>query len=173
MSIFQCEWQSIGAGTGLNMPTQAACSCRFDNLTVHHVYFEPTVGIIPNRIKGWNFSLCRRDFPLPPPINRIGFDGLMEEQSGSKNQKKPASSPVFSAASLSLSTVLSATPSHAATSSSTTLSTTLIPLHRKLLLFPPRRQQPINTTIFVFFLLQYRQQQHRLLHRRRHQLQGD
>jgi len=60
-------------------------------------------------------------------------------KSGPKIKKKPASSSVvFCNKSLSLhslSTVLSATPSHAATSSSSTHSTTFIPLHRKLLLF--------------------------------------
>jgi len=27
---------------------------------------------------------CRRDYPLPPPINRGGFHGLREEKIGSK-----------------------------------------------------------------------------------------
>jgi len=31
------------------MPTQAAFSA---DLTMHHAYFEPTGGILPNRIKG-------------------------------------------------------------------------------------------------------------------------
>jgi hypothetical protein len=39
--------QINGRGTIPKRPTQAACSCRFDNLTVHHTYFEPTVGILP------------------------------------------------------------------------------------------------------------------------------
>jgi len=40
-------WQINGRGTTPKRPTQAAYSCRFDNLTVHHAYFEPTVGIFP------------------------------------------------------------------------------------------------------------------------------
>jgi len=40
---------SSGSGSGLNMPTQTAFSA---DLTVHHTYFEPTVGIHSNRIKG-------------------------------------------------------------------------------------------------------------------------
>jgi hypothetical protein len=51
------KWQINGRGTSPKRPTQAACSCRFDNLTVHHAHFEPTVGILLIRIKGWNFSL--------------------------------------------------------------------------------------------------------------------
>ncbi|KAL3576267.1 hypothetical protein D5086_021550 [Populus alba] len=39
------------------MPTQAAFAT---DSTMHHAYFEPTVGILPNRIKGWNFSLIQR-----------------------------------------------------------------------------------------------------------------
>jgi hypothetical protein len=31
-------------------------SLELSNLTVHGVYFESTVGILTNRIKGWNFS---------------------------------------------------------------------------------------------------------------------
>jgi len=50
---FQFEWQLDGASAGLNMSTQAAFSA---DLTVHHAYFEPTVGILPNWIKGWNFT---------------------------------------------------------------------------------------------------------------------
>jgi len=30
---------------------------ELSDLTVHGAYFEPTVGIVPNRIKGWNFFL--------------------------------------------------------------------------------------------------------------------
>ena len=54
----------------------------------------------------------RRDFLLPPPINRGGVDGMKEKKKGSKYQKKPAFSPVISAtslSSLSLPTVLLAT----------------------------------------------------------------
>jgi hypothetical protein len=51
------HWQINGRGTTPKRPTQAACSCRFDNLTAHHAYFEPTVRILPIWIKGWNFSL--------------------------------------------------------------------------------------------------------------------
>jgi len=38
---------------------------------------------------------CKRDYPLPPPINRGEVDGLREEKIESKVDKKPASSPVF------------------------------------------------------------------------------
>jgi len=55
--------QINGRGTTPNRPTQTACSCRFDNLTVHHAYFEPTVGILFIRIKGWKFSLVWKRFP--------------------------------------------------------------------------------------------------------------
>jgi len=58
------------------------------DLTVHHAYFEPTVGILLNWIKGWNFSQCRQDCPLPRSINRGGFDGLKEEKIGSKLSQK-------------------------------------------------------------------------------------
>jgi len=51
------RWQINGRGTTPKRPTQAACSCRFDNLTVHHAYFEPTVGILFIWIKGCKFSL--------------------------------------------------------------------------------------------------------------------
>jgi len=36
------------------------------------------------------FLHCRKDFPLPPPINRGGFYGVREEKIKSKNHKKPA-----------------------------------------------------------------------------------
>jgi len=38
----------------------------------------------------------RRDYPLPPPINRGGFDILEEEKIGSKNRQKLAFSAQFS-----------------------------------------------------------------------------
>jgi len=63
------------------------------------------LGSFPTKSRAEIFPLCRRDCPLPPPINRGGFDGLREEKIASKNRKKPASSPVFSAASLSLYTL--------------------------------------------------------------------
>jgi len=63
------------------------------------------LGSFPTKSRAENFPLCRRDCPLPPAINGGGLDGLREEKIGSKNRKKPASSPVFSAASLSLYTL--------------------------------------------------------------------
>ena len=39
------------------------------------------------------FSLCRQDFPLPPPINRGEFHGLREEKSGSKVSQKTSLPP--------------------------------------------------------------------------------
>jgi hypothetical protein len=45
------HWHINGSGTTPKRPPQAACSCK---LTVHHAYFEPTVEILLNRIKGWN-----------------------------------------------------------------------------------------------------------------------
>jgi len=57
------------------------------------------------------FPQCRRDYPLPPPINRGGFDGLEEEKIESKISQKISFSPVFLPAnvlsSLSLSLSLS------------------------------------------------------------------
>jgi hypothetical protein len=44
------HWQINGRGTTPKWPTQAASNCRYDNLTVYHAYFEPMVGILPNRI---------------------------------------------------------------------------------------------------------------------------
>jgi len=41
-------------------------------------------------------SRCRWDYPLPPPINRGGFDILEEEKIRSKNRQKPAFSAQFS-----------------------------------------------------------------------------
>jgi hypothetical protein len=32
-------------------------SLELSDLIVHGTYFEPTVGIVPNRIKGWNIFL--------------------------------------------------------------------------------------------------------------------
>jgi len=38
------------------------------DLTVHHAYFELTVGILPNRIKGWNLFPDEDKITLFPPI---------------------------------------------------------------------------------------------------------
>jgi len=72
---------------------------------VHYATLRQQLGSFPSESRAEIFLHCREDFPIPPPINRGGFDGLREEQIGSKNQKKPASSLVFSAASLSLYTL--------------------------------------------------------------------
>jgi len=52
------HWQINGCDTTPKRPTQEDCSCRYDNLTVHHAYFKPIVGILPNRIKGCKFFSC-------------------------------------------------------------------------------------------------------------------
>ena len=48
------KWQYISTGDSLKMPTQSAFVCRF---LTQDTNFEPMVGILPNWIKGWNFSL--------------------------------------------------------------------------------------------------------------------
>jgi len=65
------------------------------NLTTQDAYFESTVGILLNWIKGWNFSQCRQDCPLPPPINRGGFQGLKEKKITSKVGQKTSHFPQF------------------------------------------------------------------------------
>jgi len=60
------------------------------DLTVHGVYFESMVGILTNRIKGWNF-----------------FSVKIGSKLGSNSAKKPASLPCFSLFLLSLSLSLS------------------------------------------------------------------
>jgi hypothetical protein len=37
------------------------------DLTVYHTYFEPTVGILPNQIKGWKLFPCKDKITLFHP----------------------------------------------------------------------------------------------------------
>jgi len=67
------------------------------DLTVHGVYFEPTVEILPNRIKVRKFFPVKTRLPFPTPINMDGFHGLNMKKIGSKNHKKSASFPVSAA----------------------------------------------------------------------------
>jgi len=64
------HWQINEPGTTPKRPTQAACNCRFDNLTVYHVYFEQWLGSFPSKSRAEILPRCRRDYPLPLPINR-------------------------------------------------------------------------------------------------------
>jgi len=52
------------------------------------------LGSFPSESRAEIFMYCRKDCPLPPPINKGGFYGLREEKIRSKNHKKPAS-PCF------------------------------------------------------------------------------
>jgi len=52
------------------------------------------LGSFPSKSRAEIFLHCRKDFPLPPPINRGGFDGLREEKIGSKISQKISSFPV-------------------------------------------------------------------------------
>ena len=70
--------------------TQAAFTCRFD------------------RSQRLLLPRCKRDYPLPPHINRGSVDDLREEKIGSKIGKKPTFTAPVSAVSPSLS--LSAVP---------------------------------------------------------------
>jgi len=53
------------------------------------------LGSFPAKSRAEILPRCRRDYPLPPPINRGSVDDLREEKIGSKNQKKLASLPRF------------------------------------------------------------------------------
>jgi hypothetical protein len=66
------------------------------------------------------FTKCRKDFSLPPTINRGRFHGPREEKIGSKVGQKPAPLPPFLQFFLSLSLlVVPATTSFSTTSSTT------------------------------------------------------
>ena len=56
------------------------------------------------------FSQCRQDCPLPPLINEGGFQGLREEQIGSKVSQKTSLFPVSATLSLSLSAIADSKP---------------------------------------------------------------
>ena len=45
-------------------------------------------GSFPTESRAEMFFKCRQDFPLPPPLNKVGFHGLREEKTGSKVSKK-------------------------------------------------------------------------------------
>ena len=72
------------------------------------------LGCFPIESRVEFFSQCRQDCPLPPPINRRGFQALREQKTGSKVSHKISLFPV--SATFSLSPPLQ-TPSHVATSS--------------------------------------------------------
>jgi len=66
------------------------------------------LGSLPTESRVEMFFLCRKDYPLPPPINRGGFHGLSWKKIGSKVDQKPAFLPrifpfLSSVSSLSLS----------------------------------------------------------------------
>ena len=46
------------------------------------------LGSFPTESRAAIFPQCRQDYPLPPPINRGGFQGLKEEKIGSKVSQK-------------------------------------------------------------------------------------
>jgi hypothetical protein len=50
--------------------------------------FEPTVEILPDRIKGQDLALLKKKYPPYTLINRGGFHGLREEKIRSKVDKK-------------------------------------------------------------------------------------
>jgi hypothetical protein len=64
MSGYGHHRQINGHGTTPKWPPQASCSW---DLTVHHANFEPTVGILPNRIKGWKLFPCKNRITLFHP----------------------------------------------------------------------------------------------------------
>jgi len=58
--------------------------------------FNQQLGSLPTKSRAKILPRCGWDYPLPPPINRGGFDGLREEKIGSKNHQKSAFSTQFS-----------------------------------------------------------------------------
>jgi len=53
------------------------------------------LGSFPFESRAEIFLYFRQDFPLPPPINRGGFDSLREEKIGSKISQKTSHFPCF------------------------------------------------------------------------------
>ena len=68
------------------------------------------LGSFPTKLRAEILPRCRRDYPLPPPINRGWVDGLREEKFRSKIWKKPAPIAPVSAVSPSLSPPLQPPP---------------------------------------------------------------
>jgi hypothetical protein len=69
------------------------------------------LGFFPTKSRAEILPRCRRDYPLPLPINRCSVDDLREEKIESKKKKKPASSlVVFCNKSLSLSHIYPSPP---------------------------------------------------------------
>jgi hypothetical protein len=64
------------------------------NWQFHHCYFEPMVGMLSGRTKGWDLAL---------PINRFDFHGPRVERIGSKINKKTSLPPHFAVSRTSLS----------------------------------------------------------------------
>jgi len=58
------------------------------------------LGSLPTESMAEIFPRCRRDYPLPPPIKRGGFDRLEEEKIGSKISQKIGLFPVSATFSL-------------------------------------------------------------------------
>ena len=52
------------------------------------------LGSFPSESRAEILPLCRRDYPLPSPINRGSVDDLREEKMGSKNHKKTSLPPI-------------------------------------------------------------------------------
>jgi len=50
--------------------------------------FNQQLGSLPTKSRAKILPRCGWDYPLPPPINRGGFDGLREEKIGSKKSPK-------------------------------------------------------------------------------------
>jgi len=57
--------------------------------------FSQRLGSFPTKSRVEIFSMCRQDYPLRSPINRVGL-ALREEKIESKVNKKTASLPCFS-----------------------------------------------------------------------------
>ena len=53
------------------------------------------LGSFPSESRAELFLHCRQDFPLPSLINRGGFDGMREENIGSKISQKTSDFPCF------------------------------------------------------------------------------
>ena len=94
------------------------------------------LGSFPGESRAESFPQRRQDFPLSPPINRGGFDGLRKEKIGSKIRKKPTSLSLYTLSPLCSQQLQATLPL-----TRLPLSPPLITLHQKLLFFPPWRQQ--------------------------------
>jgi len=54
------------------------------------------LGSLPTKSRAKILPRCRRDYPLPPSINRVSVDGLREKKIGSKHREKLAFLAQFS-----------------------------------------------------------------------------